>query len=378
MRHPEPANWRTVVPEGPDTVHAVSLVGGQLIVQRLHDVHSEVERYDLQGHSLGVLPLPGAGTTGGFVGQAGDSDTYYAYSSYGTPLNIYRLDLGTGSVSTWHEAVVAGFNGSDFETTLEYARSRDGTKIPVLVTARKGLRRNGRQPTLLYGYGGFNIPVTPAYSPAVATWISGGGVYALAVLRGGGEFGRDWHEAGTKTRKQNVFDDFIAAAEQLKQLRWTDSRHLALWGGSNGGLLVAAVELQRPDLAAAAIPEVGVLDMLRFREFTVGKGWESDYGSVDNPDEFRALLAYSPYHNVRRRQRHPATLITTSDHDDRVFPAHSYKFAAALQHSGAFGPPVLLRLEALAGHGQGLPTNQRIEKIVDLQSFALWSFGQAH
>jgi len=241
----------------------------------------------------------------------------------------------------------------------------------------KGVRRTGRQPTLLYGYGGFNIPVTPAYSPAVATWVANGGVYALAVLRGGGEFGRDWHEAGTKTRKQNVFDDYIAAAEQLKKSKWTNSRRLALWGGSNGGLLVAAVELQQPGLAAAAIPEVGVLDMLRFREFTVGKGWESDYGSVDDPEQFRALLAYSPYHNVRTSQRYPATLIITADHDDRVFPAHSFKFAAALQQASRYGPPVLLRLESRAGHGAGLPTDRRIEKIVDVQSFALWAFDQA-
>jgi prolyl oligopeptidase len=376
LAQPEPARWRTLVPEGADVLHAVTLVGGQLLVQRLHAAHSEVERYDLGGHSLGVLALPGAGTTSGFAGNADATATYYAYSSYGTPPSIYRLELASGQVSAWHETVIAGFHGNDYETTLEYARSRDGTSVPVLVTARRGLKRNGRQPTLLYGYGGFNIPVTPAYSPAVATWIAGGGIYALAVLRGGGEFGREWHEAGTKTRKQNVFDDFIAAAGQLKHSRWTDSRHLAIWGGSNGGLLVAAVELQQPDLAAAAIPEAGVLDMLRFREFTVGRGWESDYGSVDNPEEFRALLAYSPYHNVRRWQRHPATLITTADHDDRVYPAHSFKFAAALQRAGYDGPPVLLRLESSAGHGPGLPTNQRIEKIVDVQSFALWAFGQ--
>jgi prolyl oligopeptidase len=377
LANPLPAHWRTLVPQGNDVLRTVTLVGGQLLVRRLHEMHSEVERYDLAGHSLGSVALPGAGTTAGFTGQAGDTATYFAYSSYGTPLSIYRLELASGSVTAWHEALVEGFNGDGYETTLEFASSRDGTRVPVLVTARKGLRRNGRQPTLLYGYGGFNIPVTPAYSPAVATWIAGGGVYALAVLRGGGEFGREWHEAGTRTHKQNVFDDFIAAAEQLKRSRWTSSRHLALWGGSNGGLLVAAVELQKPDLAAAAIPEVGVLDMLRFREFTVGRGWESDYGSVDNPDEFRALLAYSPYHNVRRWQRHPATLVTTADHDDRVFPAHSFKFTAALQNAGRDGPPVLLRLESRAGHGRGLPTDQRIEKIVDLQSFALWAFDQA-
>jgi prolyl oligopeptidase len=376
--HPAPADWRTLVPEGDDSLHTVSMVGGQLVVQRLHDAHGAAARYDLDGRWLGEVPVPGVGTIGGFSGQEGDTSTFFAYSSYATPLSIFRLDLATGAVRPWHEAHVEGFNAADVETTMEIARSRDGTRVPVLVTALKGLRRNGRQPTLLYGYGGFNIPVTPAYSPAVATWVANGGVYALAVLRGGGEFGRDWHEAGTKTHKQNVFDDFIAAAGQLKASKWTNSRRLALWGGSNGGLLVAAVELQQPGLAAAAIPEVGVLDMLRFREFTVGKGWESDYGSVDDPEQFRALLAYSPYHNVRSRQRHPATLIITADHDDRVYPAHSFKFAAALQQADRYGPPVLLRLESRAGHGAGLPTDRRIDKIVDVQSFALWAFDQAH
>jgi prolyl oligopeptidase len=375
--HPQPDHWRTLVPEGDDALHTVTLAGGQLVVQRLHDAHGAAARYDLDGFWLGEVPVPGIGTIGGFRGEPDDSSTYYAYSSYGTPLSIYRLDLATGLVRPWHEAHIEGYNGADYETTMEFARSRDGTRVPVLVTARKGLRRTGRQPTLLYGYGGFNIAVTPAYSPAVATWIAGGGVYALAVLRGGGEYGRDWHEAGMKTHKQNVFDDYIAAAGQLVQARWTNPRRLALWGGSNGGLLVAAVELQQPGIAAAAIPEVGVLDMLRFREFTVGRGWESDYGSVDDPAEFRALLAYSPYHNVRSSQRHPATLVVTAEHDDRVYPAHSYKFTAALQQAGRSGPPVLLRLESEAGHGAGLPTDRRIEKIVDVQSFALWAFGQA-
>jgi prolyl oligopeptidase len=247
----------------------------------------------------------------------------------------------------------------------------------MFITARKGTALSGENPTILYGYGGFNAPITPSFTPLIAAWVQMGGVYAVANLRGGGEYGRTWHEAGMKTRKQNVFDDFIAAAQYLAQSGWTSPAHLAISGRSNGGLLIGAVEEERPDIAAAAIPQVGVMDMLRFREFTVGKAWESDYGSVEDPAEFRALYAYSPYHNVRPGVHYPATLIMTGDHDDRVFPAHSFKFAAAMQHADPGGEPILLRVETRAGHGQGLPTAKLIDQVVDMYAFVFRAFGES-
>ena len=245
----------------------------------------------------------------------------------------------------------------------------------MFITARKGTKLDGTNPTILYAYGGFDISVTPAFSPIIASWVEMGGVYAVANLRGGGEYGRAWHEAGMKTHKQNVFDDFIAAAEYLSAAHWTNPKRLAIRGGSNGGLLIGAVEEQRPDIAAAAIAQVGGMDMLRFRQFTVGKGWESDYGSVDNPDEFRALRAYSPYHNVKAGTNYPATLIMTGDHDDRVYPAHSFKFAAAMQNADPHGHPILLRVETRAGHGQGMPTAKLIDEFVDMYAFIFKAFG---
>jgi prolyl oligopeptidase len=375
LAHPDRQHWRTVVPEGRNTLDAASLVGGQLIAQYLQDAHSAVLRYAPEGKLLGSVELPGLGTAQGFAGHLKDEDTYYSYSSFTTPTSIQRLDLKSGASSVWRAPQLTGFKTSDYETVQVFYSSADGTRVPMFITARRGIPRDGTAPTILYGYGGFNISILPSFSPAIATWIERGGVYAVANLRGGGEYGRAWHEAGMKTHKQHVFDDCIAAAEYLIAQKWTNPQRLALRGASNGGLLVAAVEEQRPDLFAAAIPQVGVLDMLRFRDFTVGKGWESDYGSVDDAQEFKALLAYSPYQNVKANVDYPATLIITGDHDDRVFPAHSFKFAAAMQHAHPDGKPILIRIETRAGHGQGKPTTIQIDEVADVYAFILHAMG---
>ena len=371
LSQPDAAHWRTVVPESADTLSAVTLVGGQLIAEYLKDAHSLVRRYSPDGRPLGEVQLPGLGKAAGFLGRPHDRDTYYSYSSFTSPPSIFRLDLGSGASTLWKTPGLAGFTPASYETQQVFFSSKDGTRVPLYIVARKGVKLDGTHPTILYGYGGFNISMEPQFSAAVAGWLEMGGVYAMANLRGGGEFGRAWHEAGMKTHKQNVFDDFIGAAQYLIAQHWTSPQHLAIRGGSNGGLLVGAVEEQRPDLFAAAVPQVGVMDMLRFRDFTIGKGWESDYGSVDNPDEFRALLAYSPLQNVKPGVNYPPTLITTADHDDRVFPAHSFKFAAAMQHADPHGNPILIRIETRAGHGSGKPTTKQIEETADIYAFIL-------
>lgn len=376
LAHRNRDHWRTVVSEGRDTLAQATLVGGQLIAQYLQDAHSAVLRYTPEGKLLGSVILPGLGTAQGFAGHLRDQDTYYSYSSYTTPTAIKRLDLRSGASSLWRAPKLAGFQPSEYQTVQVFYTSADGTRVPMFISARRGVQRDGKAPTILYGYGGFNISIEPGFTPAIAAWIERGGVYAVANLRGGGEYGRVWHEAGMKTHKQHVFDDCIAAAEYLIAQKWTNPKRLALSGRSNGGLLVGAVEEQRPELFAAAIPQVGVLDMLRFRDFTVGKGWESDYGSVDNADEFKALLAYSPYQNVKANVDYPATLIITGDHDDRVFPAHSFKFAAAMQHAHPDGKPILIRIETRAGHGQGKPTTQQIEEAADVYAFILNAMGE--
>jgi prolyl oligopeptidase len=369
-----PAHWRTLIPEGPDTITAATLAGGQILVHRLKDAHSTVQRYAPDGTRLGELELPGLGTVTGLEGHADDTEIFYGYSGFATPPSIYRVDLKDGRVAPWRTPQLPGFTPADYETRQVFCKSKDGTAVPIFLTARRGTKLDGNNPTILYGYGGFNISVTPSFSPLVAAWVQMGGVYAVANLRGGGEYGRAWHEAGMKVHKQNVFDDFIAAADYLSASGWTNPKRLALRGGSNGGLLIGAVEEQRPDLAAAAIAQVGVMDMLRFRKFTVGKAWESDYGSVDDAEEFRALHKYSPYHNVRSGVNYPATLIMTGDHDDRVFPAHSFKFAAAMQYADPHGNPILLRVETRAGHGQGMPTAKLIDEVVDMYAFVFKAF----
>ncbi len=375
---PDRAHWRNVVPESQDTLDSASLVDHQLIVQYLHDAHSVVRRYTPDGKPLGEVKLPGLGTTFGFAGRIEDTTTYFGYSDYTTPTTIYRLDLNSGRTDLWKAPTLKGFKPAEYQTRQVFYRSKDGTRIPMFVTARKGIALDGRNPTILYGYGGFNDSLHPAFSPAVAAWLELGGVYAVANLRGGGEYGRAWHEAGMNTRKQNVFDDFIAAAEYLTTQHWTSRERLAILGASNGGLLIGAVEEQRPELFAAAVAQVGVMDMLRFREFTVGKAWEADYGSVDNEAEFKALLAYSPLHNVRPNVAYPATLILTGDHDDRVYPAHSFKFAAAMQNADPRGRPILIRIDLRAGHGAGKPVSKRVEETADIYSFVRYTMGLAN
>jgi prolyl oligopeptidase len=314
----------------------------------------------------------------GLDGRADDTEVFYDYSGFSVPPSVYRVDLRSGTINLWRAPQLKGFEPAEYETQQVFYKSKDGTRVPMFITARKGTKLDGVNPTILYAYGGFNISITPSFSPVVAAWVQMGGVYAVANIRGGGEYGRTWHEAGMKTHKQNVFDDFIAAAEYLSTAHWTSPQHLAIRGGSNGGLLIGAVVEQRPDLAAAAIAQVGVMDMLRFRQFTVGKAWESDYGTVDDPAEFHALYAYSPYHNVKPGVNYPATLIMTGDHDDRVFPAHSFKFAAAMQHADPEGRPILLRVETRAGHGAGMPTAKIIEEVVDMYAFIFKAFGLSH
>ena len=372
LKNPGPVRWRTVVPEGADTLDSASLVGGQLVVEYLHDAHSAVRRYSSQGKLLGEVQLAGLGQASGFAGRIEDHETYYSYSGFTTPPSVYRLDLASGTSTLWKTPKLAGFDPEQFQTQEEFFPSKDGTRVPLYIVSRKGTQLNGNNPTLLYGYGGFNISLEPTFSPAIAGWIAMGGVYAMANMRGGGEYGRAWHEGGMKTHKQNVFDDFIGAAEYLIAQQWTSPKHLGINGRSNGGLLIGAVEEQRPDLFAAAVPQVGVMDMLRFRDFTVGKGWESDFGSVDNPDEFKAIFAYSPLQNVKPGVNYPPTLVTTGDHDDRVYPAHSFKFTAAMQKADPKGNPILLRVETRAGHGSGKPTAKLIEETADIYAF-LWN-----
>lgn len=369
-----------IIPETESTIRNAYLFGGNFIVEYLKDAHSEIKRYDLLGKLRNNLNLPGLGSIHhpthsgeGFSGSETSTEMFYSYTSYTTPTSIYRVDLNTGTNELLFSPKVA-FDPAQFETRQVFANSKDGTRIPLFITARNGLDQNGNNPTILYGYGGFNVSQTPSFSPAIMGWLDHGGVYVVANLRGGGEFGREWHEAGTKTHKQNVFDDFIAAAEYLISENYTKPEKLAISGRSNGGLLVAATELQRPDLFAAAIPSVGVLDMLRFRDFTIGQAWESDYGSVLNEDEFKALLAYSPLHNIKPGIIYPSTLILTGDHDDRVFPAHSFKFTAAMQRANATGNPALIRIETRAGHGQGKPTAKQIEETADVYAFTLKAF----
>ncbi len=375
LANPGPRHWRTLIAESADTIESASLVGGQLLVHRLKDAHSAVQRYSPEGKLLGTIELPGLGSVTGLDGRADDTHSYYGFSGFATPPSVYRVDLADGKVELWRSPQLRGFVAADYDTRQVFYKSKDGTRVPLFITARQGTKLDGANPTILYAYGGFNVSVTPSFSPVVAAWVQMGGVYAVANLRGGGEYGRAWHEAGMKTHKQNAFDDFIAAAEYLTAAHWTKPGRLAIRGGSNGGLLIGAVEQQRPDLAAAAIAQVGVLDMLRFRQFTVGKAWESDYGSVDNADEFRALHRYSPYHNARAGVNYPATLIMTGDHDDRVFPAHSFKFAAAMQNADPRGEPILLRVETRAGHGQGMPTAKLIDEVVDMYAFIFKAFG---
>ncbi|MEL7508530.1 MAG: prolyl oligopeptidase family serine peptidase [Cyanobacteria bacterium J06554_1] len=358
---------KEIIAEAQETLAGVSLLNQQFVVNYLKDAYTTIQIFDLTGQLVRTVELPGIGSAGGFDGKKEDTETFYRFSSFTVPSRIYRYDLKTGEQTLFRESQVA-FDSNLYETQQVFYTSTDGTRVPMFITHKKGVTPNGKIPTLLYGYGGFNISLSPSFSVSNLVWLELGGSYAVANLRGGGEYGETWHQAGTKLHKQNVFDDFISAAEWLIDNSYTQPQNLGIMGGSNGGLLVGACMIQRPDLFAAALPAVGVMDMLRFNQFTIGWAWESDYGSPQNPKEFEALYAYSPLHNLTP-SRYPTTLITTADHDDRVVPAHSFKFAAALQAAHQGDNPVLIRIDTKAGHGAGKPTAKIIEEVADKWAF---------
>ena len=367
-RNPSPENWREVIAETEDVLDAVSLVGGRVVAEYMQDAWSVVKIYDFTGKHIGNVDLPGIGTATGFSGKVDDPETFFSYASFNVPGTINRLNVATGDVEVFRAPEV-DFDPDDYIVEQVFFTSRDGTRVPMFISHRKDLELNGQQPTMLYGYGGFNISLQPSYATTRLAWMEMGGVYAVANLRGGGEYGAEWHQAGTKLDKQNVFDDFIAAAEYLIENKYTSPARLAIFGGSNGGLLVGAVTNQRPELFGVAIPAVGVMDMLRFHKFTAGQFWTDDYGSADDPEEFAALLAYSPYHNIRDGAEYPAVLVTTADTDDRVVPGHSFKYAARIQAAQGGDAPVLIRIETRAGHGAGVPTEKVIAEYADRWAF---------
>ena len=372
--NPEPTNWKDIIPHGSNTLATASLVGNRFIANFMKDAASEILIYSLEGNLQRKLDLPGIGTASGFGGKPSSTETFYSFASFSDPSTIYRLDVSTGESRIYRRPKVA-FDPSEYETKQIFYSSKDGIKIPMFLTMRKGLKLDGKQPTLLYGYGGFNISLTPSFSPSVLAWMEMGGIYAQPNLRGGGEYGEAWHKAGTKLQKQNVFDDFISAAEWLIANKYTTRQKLGIYGRSNGGLLVGACLTQRPDLFGAAVPAVGVLDMLRFHKFTIGWAWISDYGSSDNAEEFHALQAYSPLHNIKPGTHNPPTLIYTADHDDRVVPAHSFKFAATLQQAQAGPAPILIRIDTKSGHGAGKPTGKQIDEAAERYAFLFQSLG---
>ena len=373
-RRPQPEHWVEIIPEAAETLESVDVVADRFLASYLKDAHALVRVFDLQGKHIRDAKLPGLGTVAGFHGKRSDRETFYAFISYTTPATVYRYDVASGTSTPWRQPKLT-FQPADYETTQVFYPSKDGTKIPMYLTWKKGSKRDGTTPTLLYGYGGFNIPMTPAFSPSVMTWLELGGLYAVANLRGGGEYGEAWHQAGTKLKKQNVFNDFIAAAEWLIAQGYTSTTKLAIEGRSNGGLLVGACMTQRPELYGACLPGVGVMDMLRFHKFTIGWAWVDDYGWADDPEQFRAIHRYSPLHNIKPGSCYPPTLITTADHDDRVVPAHSFKFAAAMQAAQSCDRPILIRIETKAGHGAGKPTAKLIDEAADKWAFLVRILG---
>jgi prolyl oligopeptidase len=379
IERPGREHWRDLIPQSDDILQRVSLVGDQFFATYLKDASSRVKVFDLAGKHLRDVELPGIGSVSGFGGDRDDDQTFYGFSSFTSPTRIYRYDLATGQSTLWRQPRI-DFQSENFETTQLFTTSKDGTRVPLFVTHKKGLKLDGNRPTLLYGYGGFNISLTPGFDVRSAVWMERGGVYAVPTLRGGGEYGVAWHEGGRLHNKQNVFDDFFAAAQHLIDKGYTRPEKLAIAGRSNGGLLVGAAITQRPELFGAALPGVGVLDMLRFHKFTIGWAWVSEYGSADDPELFPTLYRYSPLHNIKPGRRYPATLIITADHDDRVVPAHSFKFAATLQAaqakseradqpSGNAYPPILIRIETRAGHGAGVALKKKIDESTDELSF---------
>lgn len=370
IESPDRKDWREIIPQANETIADASLVGNYIIVSYLKDAYTQTKVYDLSGKFIREVKYPTIGTASGFYGRRNDTETFYTFTSFAVPPTIYRYNLATGVSEVFRQPSVK-FNPEEIEVKQVFYRSKDGTRVPMFIVHKKGIKLDGNNPTLLYGYGGFNISLTPSFSVSRIVWLEMGGVFAMPNLRGGGEYGEEWHRAGTKLKKQNVFDDFIAAAEWLINNKYTSPKKLAISGGSNGGLLVGAVLNQRPELFGAALPAVGVMDMLRFHKFTIGWAWTSEYGSPDNPDEFKAIYAYSPLHNIKKGVKYPAVLITTADHDDRVVPAHSFKYAAALQEAQAGTAPILIRIETRAGHGAGKPTSKQIDEQADIYAFLI-------
>lgn len=373
---PDEKQWKEILHEQENVLNNVSTVGDKMIASYMIDASHHVYQYDLTGRLESEIELPALCTVGGFGGKRDDTSTFYTVTSFTYPNTIYRYDLKTMK-STLYRTPDIDFDFKQYETKQVFYKSNDGTPIPMFIVHKKGLKLDGMNPTLLYGYGGFNASTTPSFSVSRLIWLENGGVYAMANLRGGGEYGEKWHEAGTKLNKQNVFDDFIGAAEYLIKEKYTSSDKLAIQGGSNGGLLVGAVINQRPELFKVALPAVGVMDMLRFHKFTIGWAWVNDYGSSDDSMQFHALYKYSPLHNIREGVNYPATLVTTADHDDRVVPAHSFKYIATLQEKYKGNNPVLIRIETKAGHGGGKPTTKIIEEIADIYSFTFYNLGVA-
>lgn len=374
LSNPEKENWKDCIAET-ENVLSPNTGGGYIFASYMKDAVSFIKQYDYNGKLVRDIQLPGVGTAGGFGGKEKETTLYFSFTNYVTPGTTYAFDPKTGKSEVYQKPKV-DFNSADYESKQVFYTSKDGTKIPMIITYKKGTKLNGKNPTILYGYGGFNVSLTPSFSIANAVWLENGGVYAVANLRGGGEYGKKWHDAGTQLKKQNVFDDFIAAAEYLIKENYTSSDYLAIKGGSNGGLLVGAVMTQRPDLVKVALPAVGVLDMLRYHTFTAGAGWAYDYGTSEQSKEmFEYIKGYSPVHNVKAGTKYPATMITTGDHDDRVVPAHSFKFAAELQAKQAGDNPVLIRIDVNAGHGAGKSVAATIQENVDMQVFTLYNMG---
>jgi prolyl oligopeptidase len=374
LASPQRSSWKEVVPMAADQLQGASLIHHQFVLTYLHDASSLVRFIHLDGTPDHDFELPGIGSAGGFGGKITDHDCYWSFSSFVVPPTLWHYDFETGKSEVWYQPKI-NFDFSRYVTELVFATSKDGTKVPIHVTHRKGIQLDGSNPCLLYGYGGFNIPMTPRFSTARLVWMEMGGIFAQAVLRGGSEYGEQWHEAGMLGKKQNVFDDFIASAEHLIDAGYTRRDKLAIEGGSNGGLLVGACLTQRPDLYGAAVPQVGVLDMLRYHEFTIGWAWASEYGRSDKADQFPFLYKYSPLHNIHPGTKYPPTLILTGDHDDRVLPAHSFKFAATLQKAQAGDAPILIRIETRAGHGAGKSTQLMIEETADIYAFLVRALG---
>lgn len=371
---PTPQNWKDLIPEQPDmTLSGVTMTGGRLFANYMKDASTRIKVFDLGGKFLHDVQLPGIGTAGGFGGKKDHTETFYTFASFTTPAEIYRYDIATNTSTLLRKSEVK-FNADDYETKQVWYQSKDGTKIPMFIVHKKGIELNGKNPTMLYGYGGFNISLMPSFSLTRIAWLEQGGIFAQPSLRGGGEYGEEWHKAGMLLNKQNVFDDFIAAAEYLIAEKYTSKEKLAVMGRSNGGLLVGAVINQRPDLCAVALPGVGVMDMLRYHKFTVGHGWVVEYGSSDDSVNFSNLIKYSPLHNIREAE-YPATLVTTADHDDRVVPAHSFKYISELQRKQKGDAPVLIRVDVQAGHGAGKPTSKTIDEWADVWAFTLWNVG---